>query len=303
MGTTAILSHIVIDEIRTPASEEPVVEVGGAGAYAAVGASLAGSPGSSALVAGIGRDDQESLSAWCRDREIDPAGLFVVSEASPRTRIEYFADGERVETPVYGLEHFHAHTPLPRHIPYEPDRIAAVYLFHAHEDAYWAEVADYRPAFGGPLLWEISSDSCLPEHLATVRERLAFVDVLSLNRTEALSLFGVATVDEVTRLLGGLGIPVLLRLGSEGSLVIDGDDVHRVSPVTVTVADPTGGGNSYSGAFLASYASSGDLGAAASVAAAAASLVISQPGAPLVSDRARSWVAEAARSNPATSIR
>jgi len=298
MQRIAVLSHIVVDEIHRPDAGLPTVEVGGAGAYAATGVSLAGAEGSrgaSVLVAGIGRDDRSMLVDWCSAREIDAAGLFDVGESSPRTHIQYFADGERVETPVFGLEHFDAHTPLPRHIPYPPDDVAGVYLFHDEEEPYWREVAAFRPLTAAPLLWEISLDACRPEARPAVFAALELVDVLSINRTEALALLGVTDVADAVRELRLAGAVVVLRMGAEGSLVIDGGrPLVQVGVAASPVVDPTGGGNSYSGAFLAEYVRTGDPVAAARLAAAAAARVIAQHGAPVVDDAARQRVREAA---------
>ena len=299
MRRIAVLSHIVLDEVHPSDVESvPHVEVGGAGAYAAVGSSLAGAAGATVLVSGVGTADRQTLAAWCTARQIDPAGLFDVSEFSPRTVIDYFPDGERVETPAFGLEHFDAHTPLPRHIPFPPDAIGGVYLFHDHEPDYWSEVDAARSRFAAPYLWEISADSCRPAALPAVRERLELVDVLSLNRTEALGLFGAGRLDEALAELARLPVVTVLRLGAAGSLVIDGGDLTAVGVAAGDVVDPTGGGNSYSGAFLADFAATGDPVAAARIAAAAAATVIAQTGAPLVDDDARAHVRAAALSIP-----
>jgi sugar/nucleoside kinase (ribokinase family) len=273
----AILSHVVIDEIHRPGQTGSVEQIGGAGAYAAVGASLVSEPGRALIVSGVGRVDRPMITDWAVSRGIDPAGLFDVDERSPRTRIEYYEDGDRVETPVYGLEHFEAHTPLPRHIPQSAD-LAGAYLFHAHEKSYWDQVAELPQ----PILWEISRDSCHPSHLARVRELAATVDVLSINLAEAQALLG----DESDG-LADLAPIVLLRAGERGSLVLKGPERIEVPAVPVAVVDPTGGGNSYSGAFITVYAATGDPAAAARAAAAAAAVVVSTSGTPQVNDDTR----------------
>lgn len=288
----AILSHIVIDEIYDPTGRHVNDDVGGAGAYAAVGTSLVSAPGASLLVSGTGGADLLDLTRWSDERAIDPSGLFVVGKYGPRTRIEYFADGERIETPVFGLDHFHAHTPLPRNIPdgvRERD-LAAVYLFHAAEEPYWSEIADFRSASAVPILWEIAADATVPERAHDIRDHAALVDVVSLNRTEALSLFGTTRIDEAIRDAATLAPVVLLRLGRDGSLILEGRRRIRVPAAPTTFADPTGGGNSYSGAFIAAYQDSGDPERAGRLAAAAAAVVIATPGAPLVDDATRDAV-------------
>jgi sugar/nucleoside kinase (ribokinase family) len=295
VSAIAILSHIVIDEIHRPGAVEPAIAVGGAGAYAAVGASLASSALATVLISGVGAQDREFFESWCRMREIDPTGLFPVSAHSPRTRIDYREDGERVESPVFGTEHFDEHTPLPIHIPFEADELCGVYLFHDDGADYWRNIAE-SSSLSAPLLWEISAASCRPDHRDAVRERAPLIDVLSINAVEAASLFG--TRAEAISELRALDRTVLLRLGAAGSVVIERGRMLRVAAAPTIVSDPTGGGNSYSGAFLAAFAASGDPVRAAQVAAAAAGMVISQSGAPLVDDGVRARVAAVAETVP-----
>ncbi|MFF0265417.1 carbohydrate kinase family protein [Kribbella sp. NPDC004536] len=284
----AVLSHAVLDEVYEPSGRRMHAEVGGAGAYAAVGASLVSLPMASLLVSGTGSADLASLQGWCRERAIDPSGLFVVGERGPRTRIQYFADGERTETPVYGLAHFDAHTPLPEHIPPDVD-LGAMYLFHAAEEPYWESVAAFRRRV--PILWEVSATAT---ELDLVRRRASLVDVVSLNRTEAFALFGTGDVGAAARAASSLAPIVLLRLGADGSVLLQaGRQVHIPAAPTVVV-DPTGGGNSYSGAFIAAYLETGDPLRAARLAAAAAAVVVATRGGPLVDEAVRAAVLKAA---------
>ena len=293
MQKIAVLSHVVLDEIHRPAREAPDTQIGGAGAYAALGASLAAGAGESLIVSGVGRADRPMIESWADSRGIDPRGLFDVGERSPRTRIDYFPNGERVETPVFGMAHFDAHTPLPQHVPGSVAHLAGTYLFHAHDDRYWDEVARWRPAVATPVLWEISRDSCRPRHLARVQELGGLVEVLSINLAEASALVE-REIGELPHALAGLAPVVLLRAGDRGSLVIQGSTRIEVPAPPVDAIDPTGGGNSYSGAFLAAYASTGDLEWSARAAAATAAVVVSTAGTPTVDDDARAAITAAA---------
>ncbi len=295
----AVLSHVVLDEVHEPSGRRSHEEVGGAGAYAAVGAALVSAPMATLLVAGTGSAELAALSEWCRERAIDPSGLFVVGEHGPRTRIQYFADGEREETPVYGPAHFDAHTPLPEHVPpAAAEQLGAMYLFHAAEASYWERVAAFRKRSSVPILWELSAEARLAD---AVIERAGLVDVVSLNRVEAFSLFGVDSVDAAAKAASALAPIVLLRLGAEGSLLLhSGRRIHLAAAPTVVV-DPTGGGNSYSGAFLAAFYLTGDPLRAARLAAAAAAAVIATRGAPRVDDAVRAAVVRAAAALTVTS--
>lgn len=296
MASVAVLSHIVVDEVYDANRRLVGEEVGGAGAYAAAGASLAEPEGATFLVSGIGSEDRPMLLEWCRRRRISSDGLFVVGAESPRTRIQYFADGGREETPVHGLGHFRDHTPLPRHIPVDPGRLDGVYLFHDHDLAYWEEIADLRRPLSGPLLWEISLDSCRPEHLDDVRDRLALADLLSINEAEALSLLGATRIEDAVEWFRGVDATVLLRRGEQGSMIVGSGRTHLIGISPTLAIDPTGGGNSYGGGFLAVYARTGDPVQAGRTAAATAGAVVSAPGAPEIDEERCRSVQRAAES-------
>lgn len=291
----AVFSHAVTDEVYTVDGRLVAREVGGAGAYAAVGASLVSAPWSTGIVSGVGASDRRRLSAWFHRREIDPVGLFEVGEYSPVTRVRYLDDGERVEESVLGDAHFAAHTPYPSRWPVGPDRLAGAYLFHGADERYWREVAALRPRWRGPVLWEIAADACTPADHARVAELARGVDVLSLNAAEAAALTGRPDpLDALAQLPGG-GLVVILRCGPAGSLVRHGRRSWHVGVAPGPLIDPTGGGNAYSGAFLAAYASTGDIPASARAAAAAASRTIAQYGPPAVGPRERDETRRAAR--------
>lgn len=295
-----VLSHAVNDEVYGPRGELRGRAVGGAGAYAAVGASLVGEPWSTCIVSGVGSADLDAMRSWFRAREVDPAGLFVNGEHSPVTRVRYRSDGERVEEAAFGLAHFASHTPLPRHLPYPLDRVGGVYLFHDVEESYWVDYSELRTGLAGPVLWEIAADACVPENLERVRELAGEVDILSLNTTEARALVGSDSPSDVRSALGRPGLLVALRRGGDGSVLLTDRDTWHVGVAIGHVTDPTGGGNSYSGALLAAYARTGDAVVSGKLAAAAAGIVIAQSGGPQIDMDVRRAVQRSASAVAAT---
>jgi sugar/nucleoside kinase (ribokinase family) len=85
-----------------------------------------------------------------------------------------------------------------------------------------------------------------------VGDVLRYVAILKLDREEAATLAGSAEPDA----LRTLGVPeVLLTLGSEGSVVIDRDQVVRLpAPDVADRVDPTGAGDTFAAAYLAARA-------------------------------------------------
>jgi ribokinase len=98
--------------------------------------------------------------------------------------------------------------------------------------------------------------------------------LLTPNRTEARALAG----DE--RALAALtGAPVLVTLGAEGALLIDGEDAERLPAPAVDVVDTTGAGDTVNGALAAELAGGRPLREAARFALAAAALSTRAAGA------------------------
>ncbi|MEW2398210.1 PfkB family carbohydrate kinase [Streptomyces sp. NPDC046862] len=297
-GLLAVFSHAVTDEVYGADGCFQARSVGGAGAYAGVGASLVTGPGRAAVVSGVGAADRPRFTEWLRRREVDPSGLFVVGRHSPVTRIRYLPDGERVEESLYGDQHFAAHTPYPSRSPLPDEHMAGAYLFHDTEERFWREAAEARTRWRGPVLWEIAANACTPGLSGRVLELAGLVDVLSLNSTEAAALTGRSDPSAALGVLGDAAPVTVLRCGAAGSLVRQGQRRWHVGAAPGPVADPTGGGNAYSGAFLAAWAETGDVLAAGRAAAAAAALVIAGYGAPSVDDQVRATVRKLAEDVP-----
>lgn len=290
----AIMAHVVYDEIVT-ADGHSLRTVGGAGAFAAVGASLAGGGCSPAVVCGVGAADESELRRWLDERQVDSSGLYVLGELSPVTHIVYDGSGERTETPAFGLAHFESMGPSAAVIPWPVAEIAGVYVFRGLDRGFWDPMIDFMRRVPGPALWEIAADACVPGNEQLIRSLTSCVDLFSINLTESRSLFSLSAIDDIIKRFAAWPVPVLLRAGADGSFIVSATAATHVPAVAIDVLDPTGGGNSYSGAFLARYALCGDLLDSACVAAAAAATVIGEQGAPEVDDDIRAHVADVAR--------
>ncbi|MFB2551766.1 PfkB family carbohydrate kinase [Ensifer soli] len=107
-----------------------------------------------------------------------------------------------------------------------------------------------------------------------------FVDIVCLNRGEALSLTGATGPEAAAHLLArGVG-QVVLTAGGEGALLADRDGVCRVPAVAVDVVDTTGAGDTFLSVALASAAlRSGRLDRRAiEDAARASAITVARPG-------------------------
>lgn len=75
----------------------------------------------------------------------------------------------------------------------------------------------------------------------------------------------------------GRAIPIV-TLAERGSILIEGDRLHRIPAFPTDAIDPTGAGDVYAGAFVTDFINHGDIVEAAMSASAAASLMVEQVG-------------------------
>jgi ribokinase len=109
-------------------------------------------------------------------------------------------------------------------------------------------------------------------------ELLARVDVLVPNRGELELLGGRGEPSAVARSLGGPRA-VVVTLGAEGALVVEGERVERVPAPAVRAVDTTGAGDAFCGALADALARGAELVEAARWAVTAAALSVERTGA------------------------
>jgi sugar/nucleoside kinase (ribokinase family) len=277
-----VFGNLIIDDLHLADGTVAAGLLGGSGAYAALGAALTGT-GTAALVTGVGEDLRAEHRAWLRSYDIDTSALAVRGAHTPRSTVRYFDDGSRTETPIWGHEHFRGMEAAVADVPPQWTAADGAYFFATHEARQWPEILTWTRQRDATLLWEISADSCTAGQFGAVAERLADVDLLSINLAEAQSLCAETDPYACADRLRAAGAAVLaLHMGADGALVADTRVVLLTPAAPVSrVVDATGAGNCYSGAFLAAYRrSGGDLGHAGTAAAAAAATVLGGFGVP-----------------------
>lgn len=280
MAAYLIVSTAVTDLITLPDGYAHPPLLGGAGLYALVGAKVWSDD--VMIISGIGNDFLPEHGAWFHTNSLSTDGLQVVCAHSPRNAISYFADGEREERPVFGSRHYRRIVPQAGNVARHCRDARGVYVFRGLDPDFWAQMSQLRERHGFRLLWEISAEAAVPEHLVVVKEILRGVDCFSLNRVEALRLFATDSVETTVAELQALNLPlVYLRMGARGAYVIVGDRVRRIPAIANgRVVDPTGAGNSSSGAVLVGLCEGQDALIAGVMGAISASYVIAQFGPP-----------------------
>lgn len=115
------------------------------------------------------------------------------------------------------------------------------------------------------------------------QELLARVDVLIPNRNELAMITGVATPDARSALTSARQIEgpgaVVVTLGAEGALVVEGGQGCHIAAPEVTALDTTGAGDAFCGALAVALARGQGLVDAARRAVVAGALATMMPGA------------------------
>jgi ribokinase len=143
---------------------------------------------------------------------------------------------------------------------HEVPEAAVVAGISAARDAGWLAVLNPAPA------------RALPDDVAGV--------ILTPNADEARELAGEDDPEAAARVLAArTGAPVLVTLGADGALLVDGNRIERLPAPAVEVVDTTGAGDTVNGALAAELAAGRPLREAVRFALTAAALSTRSAGA------------------------
>jgi ribokinase len=275
----SVNADLVVSVTRLPAAGETVTggtfarHGGGKGANQAVAAARAGA--SVAMVGAVGADDlgDEAL------RELAAEGIDVAAVArldGVATGVAAIVVDERGENLIAVASG--ANSQLEG--PVVEEAVARLLgrgshgvVLLSHEVPVDAVLAGIRAARAGG--WRVvlnpAPARALPDDLDGV--------VLTPNADEARVLADEQDVEAAGRALAArTRAPVLVTLGAEGALLLDGD-AERLPALAVEVIDTTGAGDAVNGALAAELAAGRSLREAAQFALAAAALSTRVPGA------------------------
>lgn len=275
-----VASTTVTDEIRFADGKTVKKVAGGAGIYALCGMKLWCDNVMPAT--GVGRDYPDLYSEWYRINNISMDGLICKDDKTPYNVIQYFEDGERSETPLYGEDHYRRVEVTPEELMPYFQSAKGIYLFKNSNPVFWDQILDLKKEWGAVIMWEIACDVTNPEHLEEIKGIARHIDVFSINLSEAKNMFGADTLEDVVERFKEWKLRmVFLRQGSKGAVMITPDETVCVPAVkNVDVVDPTGGGNSSSGAVLYGFCSGYSPKKCGLMGSIAAAMCLKQYGVP-----------------------
>ena len=267
-----MLGNLTIDDVVRSDGTTAMGLCGGNAVYAALGARLWSDRVS--IAARLGRDFPRQYLAELKGAGIE-LELTPVATRAMRNWALYESDERR---------RFVAHLDGGTH---EEQALALSEVPAAAFEARMWHVAPLPPRSQGDLVRHAPSrvtldphDDYLTSESKALLELLPLIDAFIPSRQEAALLYGRDEPEAAAREMGKAGARVVvIKLGREGSLVYEHDQMWHVPSLDVKTVDPTGAGDAYCGAFAAVYAKSPDALEAARRATVAASFVVERQGA------------------------
>ncbi len=212
----------------------------------------------------VGEDYHTLFDPWIEKNGIDTRGLKVVCERCNHSHLRYNADG------TYGADEFSyqgLRTDWMQDMGYmktSPEQLGAftgqggvkgIYMAQNCDRIYWDQLAALKERDGFKIMWEIEGPSAYKEFLDQVIYACRTADILSINIQEAQNLFGVDGDEACIRELQKLPVDMtLFRVGERGLYSVTPDRAFYLPPApSDKVVDPTGCGNTSTGAALYAY--------------------------------------------------
>jgi sugar/nucleoside kinase (ribokinase family) len=117
---------------------------------------------------------------------------------------------------------------------------------------------------------------CNTDEFAKIAQQ---VDFVKPNEPESRIITGETDPVLGLRRLREMGVQVpIITLAERGSLLLEGEGLHRIPPYPTRAIDPTGAGDVYAGSFITHYERGGSLEESSLYASAAASIMVEQVG-------------------------
>jgi ribokinase len=141
----------------------------------------------------------------------------------------------------------------------------------------YAKLVAYLKKQGVTTSWDLGWH---PEavQLPGFRELYAALDVVFLNKIEAVKYAGEKTVEKAMRKLVSPGQVIVVKLGGEGSVALGPGGSAKAAPVKVNAVDTTGAGDAFNGGFLHRWMDRSDLAACLRAGNVCGALSTTKPG-------------------------
>jgi len=279
MFDVVTVGHFAIDFVTSPKRTTPKPTLGGPPTYVSLAAEALGAK--VAVVSKVGGDFPARYVRWLKNRRIDVSALHRVRDAHTTSYIlKYDESGQRQL-----ILRNRAPTIEAEDIPGSLEA-KAVHIGPIANEVSREAIARLRSLAGlismdpQGFLRRFGKDGTVQLGRMQNPEVLREVDVFKASQKETESAFGEADLAQSMRKIHEQGVrTVIATRGQEGSLLyVEGKLYSVPASKPRVIADMTGAGDVFIGAFLAEYIRGKDPVWCASVGSAQASFVIEQPG-------------------------
>lgn len=133
---------------------------------------------------------------------------------------------------------------------------------------------------GRKVALTLSDSFCVDRHRDEFRTLVDQVDIVFANEAEIMSLYQTDSFDDALQAVRGAGALAALTRSEQGSVILDGHDVHVIGAERgVTLVDTTGAGDLYAAGFLTGFTAGRPLADCGRMGSIAAAEAISHMGA------------------------
>ena len=213
------------------------------------------------FLSAAGPDFDSIFGDYFRRNHLSREGIELSFPRTHYTILEYSQSGEWKEHSIYGEEFERLYGPYPlakaRYvIEHGGEDVRGIYFESGVTEEVWKDLPAMRKACpNASFMAEIAtSDTDDPALRDDVLKLISQIDIYSLNRPEAMKLFGTDNEEDSIKAVIALGKPCFFRLGKKGSCMIqDGKAWFAPSVESATSVDSTGCGNCSTGASLYGY--------------------------------------------------
>ena len=229
----------------------------------------------------VGEDYHPLFDPWMAKNDVIPDGIKVKCEHCNHSYLVYNEDGTYSPDPSAKrfrsdwIQDFGYMKTSPEEIGVwtQQGGVKGVYVAQNVDRVYWRKMKEIMARDGFKLMWEIEGPSSYKEFMPEVLNAIENVDIFSINVQEARHLFEVETEEECIKELQKLPVDMtLFRVGGKGAYMVTPNKYYYLPPApSDKIVDPTGCGNTSTGAALYAYAEGYDalmVGIMANVAAA-----------------------------------
>jgi len=273
------VGHFAIDFIHSPTIVSPKPTLGGPPTYVSVAAAKLGA--SVSVISKVGEDFSKDYIKWLKNNKVDLSGLKLVEDASTtQFVIKYQKDWKR----KLGLK---ACAPpistddLPASLQAKAVHVAPIANEISGElVTNLRKVANVLSIDPQGFVRDFDSKGNVSLKGWKRQSVLEQVDVFKASQHETEAVTGTRNLQLAARRISDYGVKiVIVTRGMQGSVVFFDNRLYNISAyASKTVLDPTGAGDTFSGAFLAEYVRGREVLWCACVGSASASFVVEDVG-------------------------